>query len=306
MRRLSSLIVAMLAWSAAGCTSAPGPTPALTPVPGPRPFGAITYPAPADQRLVHIATESLIRDCMRAKGHDYQPIPPADVTRSSAANPYALLDPARARADGYGIVGEALNGSGGLPPNPNKDALAALDPKERQAWEAALSGTPGHTRTVEIPGGAKLTFMTDGCGYTAQRTLRGDDWDRLWAHAEASTNEVISRVTEAATVKGAVVEWSSCMTKAGHTYSDLQGPRGDIIDRWQAATTSETRKTVAQYELRVARDDSRCEQSTKLAEVVQAAQDQAERELTTPELTATHAALRAAWASATTQAATIA
>ncbi|WP_433796311.1 hypothetical protein [Actinoplanes sp. CA-252034] len=282
------------------------PRPALSPVPGPRPFGGISYPDPAEQRLVHTATEIMVRDCMRATGHDYQPVPAADLTRVSAANPYALLDTAHAHADGYGIVGEALSGSSGSPPNPNKAALAQLSKPDREKWEVALTGTPRHRRTVELSDGGKIMFNTDGCLHTARRSLLGDDWDRLSAQAESNTNQVIARVTEAATVKSAVTDWSSCMKKAGYEYADLQGPRGDIADRWQAATTSETRKSVAQFELAVAKADSRCEESVRLADVVRSAQEQAEAELTTPGVTADHDALRKAWTSAKAHAATIA
>ncbi|KUL31695.1 hypothetical protein [Actinoplanes awajinensis] len=305
MRHLSSLIVAMLAGSVAGCSSAPGPAPALPPVPGPRPFGGVVYPPPDDQRLVHTATEILIRDCMRTKGQDYRPAPLADLTRASAANPYALLDPRHARIDGYGIVGEAISAASGPPADPNRAAVAALSDRDRQNWEAALVGTPSHQRTVELSTGATITVRTDGCTYAARRSLQGDDWDRLWAQAEADTNQVITRVTAAGPVTSAVTDWSACMTKAGYAYADLQGPRRDVTDRWQAATTPETRKSVAEYELRVAQEDSRCEESVTLPEIVGAAQDRAERELTTPALTAGHDALAKAWASAKAQASTI-
>jgi hypothetical protein len=242
---------------------------------------------------------------MHAKGQPYQEVAPADNSRVAAASPYLLLDQQRAKADGYGIVEEAVSGSAAEPPDVNKKLTDPMSATARQRWSDALTGTSAHRRTITPPDGLAFFFSTDGCVYAARRELYGDDWERLSAYAQAWSNMVIDQVTRTPAMRDAVVAWSACMTKAGHPFSALDAPRKDIVTRWSAAGTEDERRRVARSELSVARADSSCQATAKLADAAAAAQQEVEHKLTTPAVTADLAKARAAWAAAKTRATAI-
>jgi hypothetical protein len=300
VRHRIAVAAVLVALSLAGCSPASGRAGSSSTL-NPRPFDGIAYPTADEIRLIHRATESLVADCMRAKGQEYHQSPPADQTRTATASPYLLLDPRQAKTDGYGIVAEALGGEPEIPAA-NEKLTAAMTDQQRRRWNESLTGTKAQRQTIRLPDGTATYFSTDGCVFTSRRTLYGDDWERLSTVAQAQSNQVINEVLGSAGFQRAVTDWSACMAKAGWKFDRLDAPRTDVSSRWTAAHDDATRRKVGEEELRLARADSRCQSTAGLDRAADTAQQQAESKLSdsfAADLAATRKANDAAKARAT-------
>lgn len=286
--RFASFLVAI---GAAGCLTASGST---TPeqVPPPRPLdGAVMFTA-AETKLLHDASEVLVRNCMTARGLRYQQVPGTDRNKSSAANPYGLLDPTTVGADGYGMTSEFLGAGQAQPADPNDPVIASMTDAEQQEWRTALTGSAANHQPLSMPDGTMLTIPSDGCVAEASSELYGAAWDRLYLTFQGYANLVLSRTEQDAAYRQGITAWSECMSEAGYRYQSLQDPRREINQLLEKAPppaepglTGELRQ-IALTELAVARADAGCERDTGLNEAVTIAQRTTEAATLTPQIRA--------------------
>ncbi|MCB5164466.1 hypothetical protein LG634_06400 [Streptomyces bambusae] len=239
--------------------------------PLPRPFGGVTAPAAGRAAAaLHAENEKLVADCMRRRGFTYRPEPSGPGAERAEPNPYGLLGPAEAAADGYGVTGAAL--SAGELPDPNREPAA--DPK----WHAALVGTEAHEEGVRMPDGSEFLLRSDACAVRADRTQYGPDHLRLSATFAVLGNRVVDEVEKDPRYLRAREHWSACMTEAGHPARELADPVTAIGEALDAAGADPGRvHAVAGRELEVARADARCQSRADLAAAVGAAQADAEQ-----------------------------
>jgi hypothetical protein len=248
-----------------GLLQGPGRPASVGTTSDPRPFGGVSYFSSSEQAVLHQATERLISECMRSRHHEYWPVPRDD--RATTASPYLLLDADQARTDGYGITSAAMTPRS---TTRNDEVVAALAPPGRQRWQDALIGT--RRDSIRLADGAVLSYPTDGCVFLASERLYGSGWTRLSLKFQGLTNTVIEATGQDAGVVRGTTEWAACMRAAGHPYTTLSEPRGDVAERLAAAGI----RAAGNFELRVATQDAACQRQTRLHETVAAAQEAAE------------------------------
>ncbi|WP_369197823.1 hypothetical protein [Streptomyces djakartensis] len=262
------------ALAAAGCSSSeePGRAPAAPDV---RPLSGATAVSHLDSVRLHDRTERAVTACMTARGQEYTAQPANSSARGAETNPYGLLTPQRAAADGYGIVGEYLHLRSTPPP--------AEKPRSK-AWQEALTGTPERRVTLRLPGGTKAQYSADGCIARANADVYGPKWNTLEPLTMKLANRVLATVEEDPAYRGALRRWSACMTKSGHPAADLQAARASLNSRLPAAAKDEERlRALGRDEIEAAKADARCQTETALAETVAGVQRKVERKLLTAE-----------------------
>ncbi|MGP4002365.1 hypothetical protein [Streptomyces sp. 8N706] len=260
--------------AAAGCSSSeePGREPAAPDV---RPLSGVTAFSHVDSVRLHDREERAVTACMTARGQEYTAQPAIASARGAETNPYGLLTPERAAADGYGIVGEYLHLRSTPPPT---------DKPRTKAWQQALTGTVEHRVTLQLPGGTNVQYSTDGCIARAQAEVYGPEWKTLEPLTVNLANRVLATVEEEPAYREAVQRWSACMTESGHPGADLQAARAPLNARLPAAAKDEgTLRALGRDEIEAASADARCQTDTGLAEAVADVQREVERKLLTTE-----------------------
>ncbi|MFF0887060.1 hypothetical protein [Streptomyces sp. NPDC003456] len=262
------------ALAAAGCSSSeePGRGPSAPDV---RPLSGVTAVRHVDAVRLHDRTERAVTACMTARGHAYTAQPANSSARGAETNPYGLLTPERAAADGYGIAGEHLHLRSAPPP--------AEKPRAK-AWQEALTGTPKHRVTLRLPGGTTVRYSADGCVARANAEVYGPEWNTLEPLTMKLAHRVLASVEEDPAYREALRRWSACMTKSGHPAADLQAARAPLNARLTAAAKDEDRlRALGRDEIEAATVDARCQTRTELAEAVADVQRDVERKLLTAE-----------------------
>jgi hypothetical protein len=284
----------IIALAAVGCSSSeePGREPAAPDV---RPLSGVTAFSHVDSVRLHDREERAVTACMTARDQEYTVQPAIASARGAETNPYGLLTPERAAADGYGIVGEYLH-LRSTPPPPDKPRT--------KAWQQALTGTAEHRVTLQLPGGTGVQYSTDGCVARAQADVYGPDWNTLEPLTMNLATRVLATVEEEPAYRKAIRRWSACMTKSGHPAADLQAARAPLNARLPAAAKDEEKmRALGRDEIEVANADARCQVDTGLAEAVADVQRAVERQLLTAENEETIARYRRAKERALTAAA---
>ncbi|MGP3928303.1 hypothetical protein [Streptomyces sp. 8N616] len=269
-----TLLAVTLVLTAAGCSpqEQSGRRPAAPDV---RPLSGATALTHADAVRLHDAQERAVAACMTARGHSYTPQPRTASARGEETNPYGLLTPKRAAADGYGIVGEFLHLQTSQRP-PGQPGDQPRDP----AWRRALTGTAEHRVAVRLPDGSRLEYSADGCVSQARAKVYGADWNRVEPLVMALANRVLATVEQEPAYRAAVRRWSACMRRAGRPAADLQASRASLNSRLpKAATVPDALKSLGRDELRVAGADAGCQHQTGLADAVGRTQRTVERRL---------------------------
>ncbi|MEU0302656.1 hypothetical protein ABZ252_24800 [Streptomyces sp. NPDC006175] len=258
MRRLLWTAAALLL--TAGC-AAPGREAATEPdVSAPLPLAGAMYFSAAERTALRKSEESLIRICMRERGHEYRIGPAHDARRAAAVNPYTVLSPQWSRSDGYGLTGEALEGP---PEDPNAKMLAALPEAEREDWQKALLGSLDDHMKISLPSGRTVSYDPGSCAQQARDEVYGRNWPELRYTVEDLSNEVIRRTLDSADFREVEKGWARCMADLGHSYASLEDPRKEILDRLARAKGDRDRVlAVGDRELDLAEDDLSCQIST--------------------------------------------
>ncbi|CBG67397.1 putative secreted protein [Streptomyces scabiei 87.22] len=260
------------ALAAVGCSSSeePGREPAGPDV---RPLSGATAFSHVDSVRLHDREERAVAACMTARGQAYTVQPAIASARGAETNPYGLLTPQRAAADGYGIVGEYLHLRSTPPPT---------DKPRTKAWQQALTGTAEHRVTLQLPGGTDVEYSTDGCIARANAEVYGPKWNTLEPLTMKLASMVLATVEEQPTYRKALRRWSACMTKSGHPAADLQAARAPLNARLPAAAEDEEElRALGRDEIEAANADARCQMDTGLAEAVADVQRKVERKLLT-------------------------
>ncbi|MFE7243728.1 hypothetical protein [Streptomyces sp. NPDC057580] len=262
------------ALAAVGCSASeePGREPAAPDV---RPLSGVIAFSHIDSVRLHDRQERAVATCMTARGQKYTVQPANTSARGAETNPYGLLTPERAAADGYGIVGEYLH-LRSTPPPTNKPRT--------KAWQQALTGTAEHRVTLQLPGGTNVQYSMDGCIAGAAAEVYGPEWNTLEPLTMNLANRVLATVEEEPAYRKAVRRWSACMTRSGHPAADLQAARVPLNARLHAAAKNEEKlRALGRDEIETANADARCQADTGLAEAVADVQRKVERRLLTAE-----------------------
>ncbi|MFH9015417.1 hypothetical protein ACH4C6_29115 [Streptomyces sp. NPDC017943] len=262
------------ALAAAGCSSSEEPGRAPAP-PDVRPLSGATAVSHADAVRLHDRTERAVTACMTARGQDYTAQPANSSARGAETNPYGLLTPQRAAADGYGIVGEYLHLRSTPPP--------AETPRSK-SWQEALTGTPEHRVTLRLTGGTTVQYSADGCVARANAEVYGPKWNTLEPLTMKLANRVLATVEDDPAYREALRRWSACMKESGHPATDLQAARASLNIRLSAAARDEKRlRALGRDEMATAKADARCQAETALAKTVAGVQRRVEGTLLTAE-----------------------
>ncbi|MET0340059.1 MAG: hypothetical protein ABW252_03620 [Polyangiales bacterium] len=229
----------------------------------------------AEDRVLWMAEERAVADCMRARGFSYLPSPPDE--RSDEAVAFTRIEPGdvdAARAVGYGLA-EAL--THGAIPKDDFDANAAqldkLAPERREAFLEALSGPAvpanapnarGAIETVALPGGGSASWYRDSCFAQARRALYGDDYaHNELGYAEAILREQIREEVEREPAHvAAIARWSACMREGGFAYARPDEPSIALSAAHHAGKLS--LEALRDEEQRIATADARCVNETGL------------------------------------------
>ncbi|MFG3383109.1 hypothetical protein [Streptomyces sp. NPDC047999] len=244
---------------------------------GVRPWsGAARFTADEQARL-HEAVQREVVACMRTRRLEYLPQPAADTRREASASPYGLLTGARARSDGYGIVGEILSGGTGPPPDANAGLLASMGADQADRWRGALLGRPETMRQITVPDAPAVRYDPDSCAARGRAEVYGRGWEEALLGAEAATNRVVDSVRKDAGYRRAVAEWSDCMAGRGYDYPDLQAPRAALARRAERAETASELTALGRTEIETASRDWACEREVRLHDAAEQAQRRAEQ-----------------------------
>lgn len=208
--RPALLLLAGVVILVAGCTVSGREAPPEPP--DPRPLGGAVDFSADQAKALWEAEEAKVRACMRERGHRYLSPGHREGSPAATASPYALLRPAGAESDGYGMSAEYLAGP---PADPNEDHLAGLSEEEEQIWRRALLGEEENDHEVLSRGRAVAGYDTQSCVGAARAELYGPEWpDLYYAMAELS-HEVIELTRESGGFRGAEALWASCMAERG-------------------------------------------------------------------------------------------
>ncbi|WP_037888723.1 hypothetical protein [Streptomyces sp. NRRL S-87] len=254
----------------AGCSPSGGAPASARSAPPPAPFGGVTAAESGRAAVaLHAENERLVAACMRGRGLTYRPQPSRPGADRPEPNPYGLLTPAGAAADGYGVTGAAL--AAGPPADANGDRAAD------RRWQDALLGTEAQERRLPMPDGSEFFYRADSCAVRADLAQYGPEYLRLSNTFVVLGNRVVDAVERDPRFVRARARWSSCMTAAGHPSTALTDPVTAIGRELDAAGTDPAAvHAVAGRELDVARTDAGCQARAGLADAVAAAQSDAE------------------------------
>ena len=277
----STFFVALVAWGAAGCSSAAPPSESPTGQSGSPATGAATVPRPFEsllvlsqdnQKALHDAEELAVSECMKAQGFRYTP--QAFESAQPADGP-GMGDVAAARTRGYGIAEARQRGETAVAENdPDKDPdLGRLTAQERQAFTAALIG-PAPTgpndpsrATIALPGGATVSVNTNGCASKGRAAVYGDDlrWQQLFGTVEDLRAKAYDGLSTDPAYESAVQQWRTCMRGKGFNYEGPDAAR-DVLGKQinSGGDIDGLRAT----EIQVATADAECVQSTGMTGVV--------------------------------------
>ena len=246
--------------------------------------------SPSESRLLWMAEERAVSDCMRARGFTYLPNPPDE--RNDEAVAFARIeagDVDAARAVGYGLA-EAIS-QGELPKDDfdaNAAQIAQMPPERRTAFLEALSGpavppnAPNATAAVEtvpLPGGGSASWYRDSCLAQARREVYGDDY----AHNELGYGDGMLRervreeVEHEPAYAAGLQRWRACMRGRGFDYARPEEPSAALATAFhdKQITLDELR----QREQRVASADASCHNEAQLATLRQQAEARSEQVL---------------------------
>ncbi|MFI0977624.1 hypothetical protein ACH4SP_11410 [Streptomyces sp. NPDC021093] len=226
------------------------PTTASTPAVPPR---AVTA---QELDLLHRAKQLLLRDCMRAHGFVYLPVPREPVPEARDF-PYGIDDPAWAARHGLGSdidrQRERIRRQ-----DPNQVYFRALSPERKAVALRTANGPELAGLTARTADGAVLTRSNQGCQAESDRTLYGDlgRWFQAASTAESLAELRRQRVLADPAYAEAARAWSACMRKAGHSYADPA--------RLRAAVGTQ-RSLPKAREVAMALAEARCARSSGLA-----------------------------------------
>ncbi|MFE5808507.1 hypothetical protein [Streptomyces sp. NPDC056491] len=211
--------------------------------------------------LLHTAGELLVRDCMRAQGFSYWPVPrvPHPDLRDF---PYGVDDVDWARSHGFGrgierlLDEEAVSGPAG-------QYERGLSAGQRDARGAALLGPDARGLEVESPLGGTLGHSDRGCVTESWRQLYGDV--RLWYRSSETVNQLAAvrtgRVNQDPAFGKALAAWSECVGRRGH-------PAGHPV-RQREEQLARTGPEAEAQDVPMATAQAECARSSGLADTAQ-------------------------------------
>jgi hypothetical protein len=169
------------------------------------------------QRTMHEAQFLLVSRCMRRAGFENPYIPFAPYTLDRR---YGLKDLDAARKWGYGLPPTMV-----IDDSASQAYIDSLSPKERQAYESALGGSPDGAEGA----GTDNSTARGGCADEARDTLYGSSTQAVRAEELRRMSYDLESEAYFASEKDhrvqlAVGAWSDCMGEHGYEVFDLADP----------------------------------------------------------------------------------
>lgn len=220
-------------------------------------------PAPAEAALLDRAEEKLMQRCMEREGFRYWPARAATPDELKDF-PYVVDDLAWARRHGYG---SDLRRKAEAEGKHDRNAAYAkgLSPARQQDYAAARSGDGSKALEMTAPNGQDIGQSSTGCLAEAERKLYGDfkEWFRVGV-ITGNLPDHSDDLRRHPRYRGAVKEWSACMTAKGHPYKSPERLQRALAKRAEGSSPREARRT----EVRLATAEARCARSTPLSAAV--------------------------------------
>jgi hypothetical protein len=197
---------------------------------------------PARKHVLDLAEEELVKQCMTARGHIYQPFVPPLLAGSDEER---MVDLPRRRTEGYGLAPDQ-------PPPPNP-APNANEPDYQQA----LFGDDQHHQEHSLPNGSRHSYPTTGCVAESRAALYGDTqrWARTVMNPQIYNNTILARVENAPELRDATARWASCMAAAGHHHITPEAARNATVAAYDRHGSTQP---VRQQEITTAVADGEC------------------------------------------------
>ncbi|MGX2995507.1 hypothetical protein JNUCC64_14615 [Streptomyces sp. JNUCC 64] len=280
--RLALGAVAVAVVAVAGCSAAGAP--GHDPVEGAdvRPLSGVTHFSHESGVRLHDRVEEAVATCMSGRGFRYTPVVANASPRSAGTNPYGLLTPGAAAADGYGIVGEFLHRRRN--PSPTGAVPPGQDGERHERWKESLLGTPDRRVSEVLPDGRTVEYSPDGCAFRASEEVYGPGWGVLRASVEQLSGRVLKGVENDPAYRASVRRWSVCMADAGRPAPALRTLRDAVAARVDDASGDlEALKRLGAAEIADATADASCQREVRLAERIGEIQNRLEPGLLKPE-----------------------
>lgn len=179
------------------------------------------------------AVESLIAECMRAKGFEYYPVPYkiARMAMDSNSKPSGLNAADFRKQYGYGITtllpGKVDQGTMGLGDR-NNTYRANLSPADRVAYDRALFGK--NTKSTFVVCLDSEDFSTTG-GCTRAAVEKVFSKDELGPGFVNYQNAASARVDQDPRIIDAYKEWAKAMRSDGYHYNNTDEIKADLLSQ---------------------------------------------------------------------------
>ncbi|WP_304455040.1 hypothetical protein [Nocardiopsis sp. YSL2] len=210
-----------------------------------------------EESLLERAGQLLLRECMEARGFEYQIVSDRAVTDIEQFL-YVIDDPEWASEHGYGteLQREAAERREN---DPNARYFESLPPELRARALVAANGPAPVGLTATAPDGMELTRSDQGCQSQADRELYGDldSWFQARTTADALPALRHQHVIDDPRYQEAVRPWADCMRAAGHDHATPTELR--------AALPPPQDPLPRQEEIGLAQDEARCALDSGLA-----------------------------------------
>jgi hypothetical protein len=185
-----------------------------------------------DTRVVLLAEQELVGECMRREGFDYVVIPPSGED-SKLKPPFGSEDVSKARTDGYGFDFDEHDPGNAPPPGAHRDVdrptdrntlyVESLPPARQEEFDAALFGQPeAPFGSVTLPNGQEIGFPLTGCFSEARERLYGNV-ERYMTVSTFINNlgsEIARRAQGDTDLIDRLVRWRACMRNKGYRFAD--------------------------------------------------------------------------------------
>jgi hypothetical protein len=170
---------------------------------------------PTRKRVLDLAEEKLVEQCMAGHGQIYQSFVPSLLVGSDEER---IVDLPRRRTEGYGLAPGQ--------PTPPHVAPNADQPE----YQRALFGDDQHRQELRLPNGAVHSYPTTGCVAESRATLYGDTvrWARVVSVPQVYDNYLRAQTRDASELASAITDWASCMAAAGYPHPNPEAASNDI------------------------------------------------------------------------------
>lgn len=216
-----------------------------------------------DEARLNRAERVLTRRCMSGRGLPYSD---PQVATVAAHDDEWHPDLESRRRMGYGLFDGYAPGAERSPQS-ESDREVERWPTDRQAaYERALMGTDGERGWIDLRGGMRFTFPTDGCIAESRGRLYGSPHTaaRIFYVLQDIARRIDHEVRADPAYAQALLDWSGCMERRGYDHVSPSRAKAELGDAYQrVGATPEMRR----LEIETAVADATCATDTGLPAV---------------------------------------